>query len=86
VTLEEKVAFLLERDREAQRGHQAVTDRVGALEAKTPEQLEELRERMEAHVTRELTTALEDYRPLRVSGAVLLALGLSCVTVANFIL
>jgi hypothetical protein len=37
---------------------------------------------MEGHVARELTAALEAYRPLRVAGTILLAIGLGCVTAA----
>jgi hypothetical protein len=40
---------------------------------------------MEEHVARELTAALEAYRPLRVAGTFALALGLACVTLATLL-
>lgn len=84
-TLEEQVAFLLERDQEAQRGANTLSRRIDDLEAAVPGQLDELRGQMHAHVERELTAAVEQHRELRVLGAVALALGLACVTVANFV-
>jgi hypothetical protein len=84
-TTDETIAFLLSRDQEAQADINALTRRLYDLEADTPRRLDQLRESMEAHVAQELTTALETYRPLRVLGTIALAIGLICVSVANFV-
>jgi hypothetical protein len=83
--MEEKIAFLLQRDQEAQQAVNALTRRVEDLETAMPQRLEELRMGLEAHVASELTAALEAYRPLRVAGTFALAIGLICLTSANFV-
>ena len=83
--MEEKVAFLLQRDQEAQHAMNALVRRVEDIETAIPRELEELRKGVEAHVASELTAALEAYRPLRVAGTLALAVGLICVTTANFV-
>jgi hypothetical protein len=83
--IEEKVAFLLQRDQETQKAMNALTDRVQELEEATPRLLDRLREDMEAHVTTTLTAALAEYRDLRIFGTIALAVGLICTTVANFV-
>jgi hypothetical protein len=59
--------------------------RLTAIEEGTPERLEELRRGMELHVAQAVEAAHREYLPLRILGALLLALGLGCVTVANFV-
>jgi enolase len=84
-SLEEKVAFLLRRDEEAQGAVNALAERVAAIEEQAPRQLEQLRGEMQAHVDQKIRAALDEYRELRVAGTVALGLGLACVTVANFV-
>jgi hypothetical protein len=84
-TLEEEVAFLLRRDQESQNRINALTERVAEIEGRTPAELEQLRARMEAHVAQELAAARDEYRPLRIVGTIALALGLICMSVANFL-
>jgi hypothetical protein len=84
-TLEEKVDFLLTRDQEAQRDLNIVRQRVEDLEADTSKRLDQLRREIETRFTQDLKAALDEYRPLRIWGAVALLLGLACVTYANFI-
>jgi hypothetical protein len=84
-TQEEQLAYLMRRDQDAQHSMNALAGRVVDLETQTPERLEELRKGMEAHVAGELASALEAYRPLRVLGTSALAIGLICVTTANFV-
>lgn len=40
---------------------------------------------MEVHVAEALDAAQRDYREVRILGVVLLAVGLACVTAANFL-
>jgi hypothetical protein len=84
-SLEEKVEFLLGRDQEAQERENDYEARLSAIEGETPERLEELQRGMERHVAEALEAAHREYQPLRILGAVLLALGLFCVTVANLV-
>lgn len=79
-TLEGKVDYLMRRDQDAQHMFDALAERVTRLEADSPRQLDEIRRQMEGHVARELMAALEAYRPLRVVGTILLAVGLGSVT------
>jgi hypothetical protein len=81
-TLEGKVEYLLRRDEDVQRRMTELTVRLGRLEAESPERLNELRQTMETHVARELSAALEAYRPLRVAGTIALVIGLACATLA----
>lgn len=82
---EARVDFLLRRDQEAQRDVNVLKDRVHALESGTPRQIAAARSEMEAHVAQGLEEAMHAYRPLRVAGTIALALGLGCMTAANFL-
>jgi hypothetical protein len=84
-TLEQKVEFLLTRDQEAQRDVNILRQQIKDLEVELLKRLDQLRREIEARFSRELEAALDDYRPLRIWGAVALLLGLACVTYANFI-
>jgi hypothetical protein len=84
-TPEEKLEYLLRRDQDAQRRVNELDRRVGELAKKMPRELAELRQSMQAHVAQELIVAAEAYRPLRIAGTVALAIGLVCVTTANFV-
>jgi hypothetical protein len=84
-TIEERVAFLLTRDQEAQRDVNALTARVDAIETEEPRRLEGLRTETEAHVADALAEARDAYRPLRIAGTIALAIGLACMSVATFL-
>jgi hypothetical protein len=83
--LERKVEFLLRRDEEAQRGINDLTARVASLEQESRRRLEELRGRMEAHVSTELSTAVAEYRPARIIGTIAVAIGLALATAGNLV-
>ncbi|HET7856754.1 MAG TPA: hypothetical protein VFL41_09895 [Gaiellaceae bacterium] len=83
-TLEGKVDYLMRRDQDSQM-FAALAERVNRLETESPQRLDELRRQMEGHVARELMAALEAYRPLRVVGTILLAVGLGSVTTATLL-
>lgn len=84
-SLEDKVAFLVRRHSETEQTINKLAQRVTAIETGTPKRVAELRAEMEAHVTRELAAAKEDYRFARISGAIVLAIGLALTTTANFV-
>jgi hypothetical protein len=84
-TLEGQVAYLLQRDRDAQEQANAFAARLNQLEADSPRRLAEARQEMEQHVARELALARDEYLDLRVAGTGALVLGLVLVTVATFI-
>jgi hypothetical protein len=84
-TVEEKVAWLIKRDQEAQREFNELARLVGDLEEGTAQQIERLRDDMRAHVSSELAAAEQEYRPLRIFGTIALAVGLACTTLANFL-
>ena len=84
-TLEEKVAFMLQRDQEAQGQVNALAKGMSEIEQEGPRRLDALRSQMEAHVERELRATQADFRAARVLGAVALAIGLALTTAANFI-
>jgi hypothetical protein len=63
----------------------ALAERVTLLETESPRRISEVRRVMEEHVARELTAALEAYRPLRVAGTVLLGVGLATGTAASLL-
>jgi hypothetical protein len=84
-TPERRIEFLLRRAEETQREMNALTDRVASLERESSQRLDELRERMEAHVSTRLSAALAEYRPARAIGAIFLAFGLGLTTAASFI-
>jgi hypothetical protein len=83
--LEEQVAFLLRRNVESQNETNALAARIAALEEETPGRLEALRAELEAHVSRSVATAKEDYRTARVMGVLVLVLGLVLTTLANLL-
>ena len=84
-TLEERVASLVTRDQEAQRDMNEVRERIATPEQESSQRLDELRHKMEAHSARELAAAFERHRPIRVIGALALAIGLGLMTTANFV-
>jgi hypothetical protein len=84
-SIEDKVAFLLRREEHNQDAVSDLSQRLTALESETPKRLDDLRASMESHFAAELKAAQEEYLPLRVSGAIALAVGLVCVTLANFV-
>jgi hypothetical protein len=83
--LEQKVEFLLRRDREEQQEINTLSERFESLERESARRLDELREQMEEHVSSELSSALADYRPVRIVGAVAVAAGLGLATAGNFL-
>jgi hypothetical protein len=56
---------------------------VERLEDESPRQLAQTEQELKEHVARELAAAREEYRPLRLAGAILLVVGLACVTLAT---
>jgi hypothetical protein len=84
-SLDEKVAYLLSRDQDAQRVVNDLAGRVAAIETQLPGQLATLRDEMRTHVAAELAASEADYRPARIGGTIALAIGLVLVTVANFV-
>ncbi len=84
-SLEDKVAFLLRRDQNAQQLENEVAARLNALEQEGSKRLDEVRAEMEGHIEERLIEVLNRYRPLRQAGAVLLAVGLICLIVASFV-
>lgn len=84
-TLDEKIAFLIQRDLEAQRDVSGLAARVGAIESQTPQQLDALREEMKAHVSAERAASDAAHRTARVMGAVALTVGLGLSTAAVFV-
>jgi hypothetical protein len=78
------ISFFGERKRRRrERTHWPSASLLSSGEA--PQRLDELRERMEEHVSTELTAALAEYRPARIIGTVFVATGLALATAANFI-
>lgn len=84
-TLEEKVAFLLRRDKEAQSDVQALAHRFDDLETALDPRLDDLRDSMAAHVGTSLEAVHRAYLPLRRLGVVLLVVGLAMATSGNFV-
>lgn len=83
-SLEEKVAYLVRRDREAQEAEGRIKERVDALEAESRQRVEDLRLEIEALIESELRAAQEDFRAVRIGGAVALTIGLMLTTLGNF--
>lgn len=83
--LEEKVAWMLQRDLEAQTEMNSLADRVQDLEGEMQRLVARVRDDLRAQVASEIAGAGAQYRPLRVVGTVALALGLVCTTIANFV-
>jgi hypothetical protein len=84
-TLEEKVSFLIDRDQQTQRAINTLSNSLRELEHSTSQRLERLDDELREQVTSEVTTAQDQHRPLRVLGALALAIGLVFTTVANFV-
>jgi hypothetical protein len=84
-SLEEKVAFLITRDEEAQRDVQLLELTL----KETTKRLEQTVEGKVAGLRRDLTShvaeTVAEYRRARIFGAVALAAGLACTTWANFV-
>lgn len=83
-TLEEKVDFLVRRDKEAQDRENALGHKIEDLEAELDQRVSTLRDEMEEHVADALRAAHEYHLPLRRLGVVLLIVGLGCATAGNF--
>jgi hypothetical protein len=82
--LEEKVEFLLRRSTESQQAMNRLMERMDVVENDAARQPGELRAEFERHLADELRAVAEADRLLRISGSLLLAIGLVCVTVAGF--
>jgi hypothetical protein len=82
-TVEEKVEFLLRRDRERQEAFGGLAGRVEDVERESVSRDDELGERMEKHVAESLDLAASRFRSIRLIGAVLLAIGLVLSTAGN---
>jgi hypothetical protein len=84
-SLEEKVAFLLRREKITQNRISDLTEGLSSLREQLHERAGELQATMEEHVAAELDAVRREYRDARVAGIALLTLGLVCVTLANFV-
>jgi len=83
--IEEKVSYLLRRDRESQEAANALATRVEHLERETPQQLEKLRDDLHEHIETRLSSRLADLRAARLWGVAGLIIGLGLGTVANLL-
>jgi uncharacterized protein YjeT (DUF2065 family) len=79
---EEKIAYLLNRDRWAQERISNLETRLADVESR---RLDELRAEVERHVSEAIAEAEGRYRPLRVGGGVTLIAGLVCLSLAAFV-
>jgi hypothetical protein len=84
-TLEEKVAFLLRRDQEAQQAVNELRQQLKEHSERTEKNFEAAHAHMEEHVTAALETAHAAYLPLRIMGVCALMLGLGLATAGNFV-
>jgi hypothetical protein len=84
-TLEEKVAFLLRRDLETQRGMDRLLGSLTNLERDTTARLESARSELEGHVTEALVASHAAYLPLRIAGVGVILIGLGLATTGNFV-
>jgi hypothetical protein len=84
-TIEERVAYLLRRDQDAQLRVNALEERLSSLEIWSRRRIAEVQQEMERHVAGELTAAEEKYRSLRVAGTVALLVGLICTGLATLL-
>jgi hypothetical protein len=85
-TIDEKVAFLLERDRQAQEAEQRLDADLDDLKREGEQRLDEARDAMEEHVETRLAKAHNEYRPLRIVGAFFLAVGIGCQVAGSIII
>ncbi len=83
--LEAKVEFLLRRDRERQAALGDLAERVEDVERESVDRDDALSERMQTHVAESLGRAAAEYRPIRIIGAIALAVGLALATAGNFV-
>jgi ElaB/YqjD/DUF883 family membrane-anchored ribosome-binding protein len=84
-SLEAKVEFLLQRDREAQDHVNQLRAQVETVETETQKRLDDLQREMEQHVGDVVAAAHREYLPLRLVGVAALVVGFGCVTAANFV-
>ncbi|SRR5712691_3232557 len=84
-TWEQKVAFLISRDLEAQTHFNTLRDRVENLDQESAQRLQQARDEVERLFREELARMSRAYRVLKICGAAALLLGLFCATFANFI-
>jgi hypothetical protein len=84
-SLEDRVNYLLRRDKAAQEKLGALDKRLRRMEEHVPKRFDELRAETEQHVADEINAAEWRYRPLRFVGALALGLGLALTTIANFL-
>ncbi len=84
-SLEDKVAFLLRQNREAQQLENKVAARLNALEQEGPKRLDAARAELKGHFEERLIEVLNRYRGLRQAGTVLLTVALICSIVASFV-
>ncbi len=84
-TLEEKVAYLLRQDREAQKVHNALAGRVEDLKRYTVKGFDDVWAKTKRHVEEKGTEALNLYRCHRICGAIFLTAGLLCLVAASFV-
>jgi hypothetical protein len=82
-TIDEKVEFLIRRNRESQQAVNALSERLADLERESRRLLDELRDELTGHVAQALTEAQADYRATRVWGAAILVLGVLLSTWGN---
>ena len=82
--VEERVEFLLRRDRETQQAMSDLSRLVSSISETSKRDLAALRDELKAHVTTELTAAQADFRAARIAGTVALAIGLALATGGNF--
>jgi hypothetical protein len=82
--LEEQVAFLLRRDREHQERIADLSTRISDVETKAARELTEMHTRSRAELLIAIEREAAAYRPVRIFGAVALAIGLALSTAGNF--
>lgn len=84
-SVEEKIAFLLQRDQQAQRLENELARRLNDVSKTMTDRLDKLGSNLAEEHESKLAAALAEYRPLRILGTVLLAVGLACQVAANLI-
>ncbi len=84
-TLEEKVAYLLRGDREAQEADNALAGRIEDLERDTVKRFDDAWAEMERYHEEKATEALNLHRGHRIWSSILLVAGLLCLVAAKFV-
>jgi hypothetical protein len=84
-SLADQVAWLIQRDREAQEKQNAIEGRVEDLEASLKGGLERQGEELRAHVADAIKREQMRNRDARALGALVLIAGVVCATSANFV-